>query len=91
MRRRETTRRSTRASHFGCDRIQDPYSLHFQPPVMGACLDLSGPAAATLLRGANGATDNPLVFPETGDLLSGGNFHTEPVAFAADTLALAIA
>ena len=79
-----------RASHLDCDRVQDPYSLRCQPQVMGACLDLMGPAAATLLREANGATDNPLVFAD-GDVLSGGNFHAQPVAFAADTLALAVA
>jgi histidine ammonia-lyase len=58
---------------------------------MGACRDVIDGAAATLLREANGVTDNPLVFPETGESLSGGNFHAEPVAFAADHLALAIA
>jgi histidine ammonia-lyase len=58
---------------------------------MGACLDLVRNAAKTLLVEANGVTDNPLVFPESGEALSGGNFHAEPVAFAADTLALAIA
>jgi histidine ammonia-lyase len=58
---------------------------------MGACLDVMNGAALTLLTEANGVTDNPLVFPETGESLSGGNFHAEPVAFAADTLALAIA
>ena len=79
-----------RASHLDCDRVQDPYSLRCQPQVMGACLDLMGGCAATLIREANGATDNPLVF-EDGDVLSGGNFHAQPVAFAADTLALAVA
>jgi histidine ammonia-lyase len=58
---------------------------------MGACLDVMNGAALTLLTEANGVTDNPLVFPETGESLSGGNFHGEPVAFAADQLALAIA
>ncbi len=81
-----------RASHLtGDDRVQDPYSLRCQPQVMGACLDVMGSAAATLLTEANGVTDNPLVLPETGESLSGGNFHAEPVAFAADQLALAIA
>ena len=81
-----------RDSHLvGDDKVQDPYSLRCQPQVMGACLDLLRQAAATLAIEANGATDNPLIFPETGDVLSGGNFHAEPVAFAADTLALAIA
>jgi len=81
-----------RASHLtGDDKVQDPYSLRCQPQVMGACLDLIGAAARTLLIEANGVTDNPLVFAESGESLSGGNFHAEPVAFAADTLALAIA
>ena len=81
-----------RASHVtGDDKVQDPYSLRCQPQVMGACRDVIDGAAATLLREANGVTDNPLVFPETGESLSGGNFHAEPVAFAADHLALAIA
>jgi histidine ammonia-lyase len=81
-----------RASHLTNDtKVQDPYSLRCQPQVMGACLDVIEQAAATLLIEANGVTDNPLVFPESGDLLSGGNFHAEPVALAADQLALAIA
>ena len=80
-----------RQSHVNCDRVQDPYSLRCQPQVMGACLDLLRGTAATLAVEANAVTDNPLVFPETGEVLSGGNFHAEPVAFAADTLALAIA
>ena len=81
-----------RASHLtGDDKVQDPYSLRCQPQVMGACLDVIENAARTLVIEANGVTDNPLVFAETGESLSGGNFHAEPVAFAADTLALAIA
>jgi histidine ammonia-lyase len=81
-----------RASHLtGDDKVQDPYSLRCQPQVMGACLDVMRQAAATLLIEANGVTDNPLVIPQTGESLSGGNFHAEPVAFAADQLALAIA
>ena len=81
-----------RASHLtGDDKVQDPYSLRCQPQVMGACLDVMNHAARTLLIEANGVTDNPLVFAETGESLSGGNFHAEPVAFAADHLALAIA
>ncbi len=71
-------------------RVQDPYCLRCQPQVMGACLDLLRQAAATLHTEANGVSDNPLIFPETGEALSGGNFHAEPVAFAADTMALAI-
>jgi histidine ammonia-lyase len=71
--------------------VQDPYCLRCQPQVMGACLDVMRSAAATLLAEANGVTDNPLVLPESDESLSGGNFHGEPVAFAADQLALAIA
>jgi histidine ammonia-lyase len=80
-----------RASHLDCERVQDPYSLRCQPQVMGACLDLLRSAATTLLREANAVTDNPLVFARDGEVLSGGNFHAEPVAFAADQLALAVA
>ena len=80
-----------RASHVDCTRVQDPYSFRCQPQVMGACLDLIRNVALTLQREANAVTDNPLLFTEGGDVLSGGNFHAEPVAFAADTLALAIA
>ncbi|MDE2219576.1 MAG: histidine ammonia-lyase [Gammaproteobacteria bacterium] len=80
-----------RASHIDCERVQDPYSLRCQPQVMGAVLDLLRTAAATLLREANAVTDNPLVFAREGEVISGGNFHAEPVAFAADQLALAIA
>ena len=81
-----------RKSHLvGDDKVQDPYSLRCQPQVMGACLDVMKQAAQILEIEANGVSDNPLVFPESGDVLSGGNFHAEPVAFAADHLALAIA
>jgi histidine ammonia-lyase len=80
-----------RLSHIeGDERVQDPYSLRCQPQVMGACRDLIANAARTLLTEANAVTDNPLVFTDTNEVLSGGNFHAEPVAFAADTLALAI-
>ena len=80
-----------RASHVDCSRVQDPYSFRCQPQVMGACLDLIRNCSVTLRLEANAVTDNPLLFVEQGDVLSGGNFHAEPVAFAADTLALAIA
>jgi histidine ammonia-lyase len=80
-----------RASHLDCGRVQDPYSLRCQPQVMGACLDLLDAAAITLEREANGVSDNPLVMAEDGAILSGGNFHGEPVAFAADQIALALA
>jgi histidine ammonia-lyase len=71
-------------------RVQDPYSLRCQPQVAGACLDLLDHAAAVLTREANAVTDNPLVTAE-GEVLSGGNFHAEPVAFAADAIALVLA
>jgi histidine ammonia-lyase len=80
-----------RASHLDCTRVQDPYSFRCQPQVMGACLDLIRNCSITLGLEANAVTDNPLLFVEAGDVLSGGNFHAEPVAFAADTLALALA
>ena len=80
-----------RASHRIDDiRVQDPYCLRCQPQVMGAILDLLRQAATTLLTEANGVSDNPLIFPETDEALSGGNFHAEPVAFAADMIALAL-
>ncbi len=78
-------------SHEDCDKVQDPYSLRCQPQVMGACLDQIRHAAKTLLIEANAVTDNPLVFSDTGDIFSGGNFHAEPVAMAADNMALAFA
>jgi histidine ammonia-lyase len=86
-----------RASHLvGDERVQDPYSLRCQPQVMGAVMDLIAQAARTLLIESNAVTDNPLIFPDAGAaeggvVVSGGNFHAEPVAFAADSLALAIA
>jgi histidine ammonia-lyase len=80
-----------RASHAQCQRVQDPYSLRCQPQVMGACIDQMRAAAATLLTEANAVSDNPLVFAADHEILSGGNFHAQPVAFAADNLALAIA
>jgi histidine ammonia-lyase len=80
-----------RASHLvGDERVQDPYCLRCQPQVMGAVLDILRQAATTLATEANGVTDNPLIFAETNEALSGGNFHAEPVAFAADILALAL-
>ena len=81
-----------RNSHLdGDDRVQDPYCLRCQPQVVGACLDQVRHAALVLVREANAVTDNPLVFAEDGAMLSGGNFHAEPVALAADGMALAIA
>ncbi|WP_420997025.1 histidine ammonia-lyase [Cupriavidus sp. 30B13] len=78
-------------SHADCDKVQDPYSLRCQPQVMGACLTQLRQAAEVLQVEANAVSDNPLVFAAEGDVISGGNFHAEPVAMAADNLALAIA
>jgi histidine ammonia-lyase len=81
-----------RKSHLeGDDRVQDPYCLRCQPQVMGACLDQMRYATDVLVREANAVTDNPLVFAESATLLSGGNFHAEPVALVADALAVVIA
>lgn len=80
-----------RESHrTDCRKVQDPYSLRCQPQVMGAILDQLRMAATTLLIEANAVTDNPLVFAEQGDVISGGNFHAEPVAFAADQIAMTL-
>ncbi|MGY4175692.1 histidine ammonia-lyase [Bradyrhizobium sp. USDA 4518] len=81
-----------RQSHLeGDERVQDPYCLRCQPQVAGAVLDLLAQAARGLTVEANAVTDNPLVLVETGEIVSGGNFHAEPVAFAADQIALALA
>lgn len=81
-----------RESHREDDqRVQDPYCMRCQPQVMGACVDMLRQVATTLEIEANAVTDNPLIVLETGEILSGGNFHAEPVAFAADQIALAIA
>ena len=85
-----------RRSHLeGDDRVQDPYSLRCQPQVVGACLDQLRHAALVLLREANAVTDNPLVFATAGgsggEIVSGGNFHAEPVALACDAMAVTIA
>ena len=80
-----------RASHAVDDpRVQDPYCLRCQPQVMGAALDLLRQAGTTLGIEANGVSDNPLIFADTDEALSGGNFHAEPVAFAADMIAMAL-
>jgi histidine ammonia-lyase len=80
-----------RASHLqNDDRVQDPYCLRCQPQVMGACLDMLNHAGELLETEANGVSDNPLIFTAEGEALSGGNFHAEPVAFAADMIAMAI-
>ena len=78
------------AAHQNRHRVQDPYSLRCQPQVMGACLDTLRFVARTLEIEANAVSDNPIVFAEDEDVLSGGNFHAEPVAFAADFLAIAL-
>ena len=80
-----------RNSHLDCSRVQDPYSLRCQPQVMGACLESIRHASQVLIREANAVSDNPLVFFDDGSMLSGGNFHAEPVAMVADQLAIAIA
>ena len=77
-------------SHEGCAKVQDPYSLRCQPQVMGACLQQMRFAAQTLVVEANGVSDNPLVFADSGDILSGGNFHAEMVAMTSDMLAIAL-
>ncbi len=80
-----------REAHLDDDlRVQDPYCLRCQPQVMGACLDLLNQAARTLEDEANAVTDNPLVLTATNEIVSGGNFHAEPVAFAADQIAIAL-
>ncbi len=79
------------SSHKSCESVQDPYSLRCQPQVMGACLTQIRNTAKVLLTEANAVSDNPLVFSEQQDIISGGNFHAEPVAMAADNLALALA
>lgn len=78
-------------SHKNCEAVQDPYSLRCQPQVMGACLTQIRNAAEVIVTEANAVSDNPLVFSKENDIISGGNFHAEPIAMAADNLALAIA
>ncbi|HET7605835.1 MAG TPA: aromatic amino acid lyase, partial [Sphingomicrobium sp.] len=77
-------------SHIKCDRVQDPYSFRCQPQVMGAALDLLENAARTLTIEAAAVTDNPIVFPDEDTAISGGNFHAQPVAFAADIITMAL-
>jgi histidine ammonia-lyase len=78
------------ASHARCGRVQDPYSFRCQPQVMGAALDLLQNAARTLTVEAGAVTDNPIVFPDEDTAISGGNFHAQPVAFAADIISMAL-
>src|SRR6185436_18021069 len=80
-----------RESHRDCGRVQDAYSLRCMPQVHGAARDALAYVTRTLEIEVNSATDNPMVFAESGELLSGGNFHGEPVAIAADVLAIAVA
>ena len=89
---RELLQESTiRSSHIDCSKVQDPYSLRCQPQVMGACLSHLSYTEQTLLTEANGVTDNPLIFVDTNEIISGGNFHAEPVAMAADAIAISLA
>lgn len=83
--------RQSHASEDTCDKVQDPYSIRCQPQVMGACLEHIRFVAKLLVKEANAVSDNPLVFSDQQQVLSGGNFHAEPVAMASDTLAIAIA
>lgn len=81
-----------RESHRDGDtRVQDPYCIRCQPQVLGAAIDLLRSAGSTLEIEANAVTDNPLVLVDSGEIVSGGNFHAEPVAFAADQIAIALA
>ncbi len=75
--------------HAGCDRVQDPYALRCMPQVLGAVWDTLEHTGVVIAREANGVSDNPLIFGD--EVLSGGNFHAEPIAFAADFLAIAAA
>jgi histidine ammonia-lyase len=78
------------ASHARCGKVQDPYSFRCQPQVMGAALDLLTNAARTLVIEAGAVTDNPIVFPDEDSAISGGNFHAQPIAFAADMISMAL-
>jgi histidine ammonia-lyase len=78
------------ASHGRCGRVQDPYSFRCQPQVMGASLDLLVNAGRTLEIEAGAVTDNPIVFEDEDTAISGGNFHAQPVAFAADMISMAM-
>ena len=78
-------------SHRWCDKVQDAYSLRCAPQVHGACRDLLSFVEETVAVELNAATDNPLVLVEEGEIVSAGNFHGQPLAFALDTLAMAVA
>ncbi len=79
-----------RASHITCSRVQDPYSIRCMPQVHGAVREAINTAKQILDIEMNSVTDNPIVFPETGDILSGGNFHGHPIALALDYIAIAL-
>ncbi len=79
-----------RESHRGCSRVQDAYSLRCMPQVHGAAREALTYVRHVIETEINAVTDNPLVFPDNGDVLSGGNFHGEPIAMALDTLAIAV-
>jgi len=78
------------ASHAACDRVQDAYSLRCTPQIVGACLDVVRQVERMLAIETDAVTDNPLVFPDDAAVISGGNFHGEPVAFGLDQLGVAI-
>lgn len=78
-------------SHLTCERVQDPYSIRCAPQVHGACRDLMSFVRKTISVELNAATDNPLVNPDTGEIVSNGNFHGQPLAFALDILGMAVA
>src|SRR5207244_11419421 len=79
------------ASHRDCTRVQDAYSLRCMPQVHGSARAALAFARETIERELGSVTDNPLVFPAEGDVLSGGNFHGEPLGLALDTLAMGLA
>jgi histidine ammonia-lyase len=89
--RRLLTGSPIRDSHRDCGRVQDAYSLRCMPQVHGAARDALSYATGVARIELNAATDNPMIFAESGEILSGGNFHGEPVAIAADVLAIAVA
>lgn len=78
------------ASHQGCPRVQDPYTMRCAPQVLGAVRDALEYCAGVFERELGAVTDNPLIFPEDNEVLSGGNFHGQPLALALDTMAMAI-
>lgn len=89
--RKLVTNSEINASHQNCARVQDPYTLRCAPQVFGAIRDVLAYCEDVFERELDAVTDNPLVFPEDGDVLSGGNFHGQPIALALDMLAIALA